>query len=108
MKTLAEFKRLAVIGACFRRTFVDNIGANGKEAPPMLRIVNHAQCNAVAFRVDNNNPSTQNNNRAWLYLDEPRYRRFEDGKLVFLSHDGSPRMIIEYLGSSENEIKGVA
>jgi hypothetical protein len=44
MNSMADFKRLAIVGAQFERCFSDNT------APAAIRTVNHVQSNAITFR----------------------------------------------------------
>jgi hypothetical protein len=99
--SLAQFKKLAVIGARFERVFAAGDSPRGKPATPAVRIVNYTQSNAVAFRVNPDNPSAENSNRSWFYFPKAKNARFENGKLVTLGLDGQPILTLEYLGGPQ-------
>lgn len=95
MTSLAQFKRLAVVGARFERVFVDG---DGQPTASATLIVNHVQSNAVAFRADPDDASTEYANRSWFWFPKGKRVRFEEGRMILLDLDGNPRMTLEYLG----------
>ena len=90
MQTFADFKRLAQVGAQFERTFMGN-PPKGQEATA-IRTVNHVQSNAIAFRADESNSSSEPSNRAWFYFPKAGAYRLENGLLILLDIYGNPRM----------------
>jgi hypothetical protein len=92
MNSMADFKRLAVVGGQFERAFIDS------NVPTSIRTVNHVQSNAVTFRADPGNPSAAPCNRSWFYFPKAKDCRFEDDTLVVLDLDGNPRLTLRYLG----------
>lgn len=99
MKSFAEFKRLAVVGAKFERTF---IGYTPKDADQTaIRTVNHVQSNAIAFRADEDNESTERGNRAWFWFPKAGNYKIENGILVLLDMEGKPRMTLRPVGGAQ-------
>lgn len=94
MKTLADFKRLAVVGAQFNRGFSQKpMGSAIKDwEMPLLRTVCHRQSNAIAFAI-NDTPEmradaaawSSPNNRAWVWFPEAADLKFVDGVMCFPS-----------------------
>jgi hypothetical protein len=70
MNSMADFKRIAVVGAQFERTFI------GSDVPNSIRTVNHVESNAVTFRADPGNPSAAPCNRSWFYFPKAKDCRF--------------------------------
>jgi hypothetical protein len=92
MNSMADFKRLAIIGAQFERTFI------GSDVPTSIRTVNHVQSNAVTFRADPDNPSAAHCNQSWFYFPKAKDCRFENGDLIVLDLQGNPRLTLRYIG----------
>ena len=98
MKSLADFKRLAVTGALFERSFPNNVRvSDGKTLPPSLRKVSHVQSNAVAFVEPHEEDGQQ---RSWFYFPKTKRLRFDDGVMTLLYDDGTPCLTLKHVGSS--------
>lgn len=93
MRTLADFKRRAVPGAQFIRSFP------GQAKEPRLVTVAHAQTNAVVFPPAGcqatpeilahiaENPQGRG---SWFHFPKASHCRFEDGEMIVLDLEGRP------------------
>lgn len=92
MRTFADFKRLAQVGARFERVF----HGNPENPPTKIRTVNHVQGNAITFRINEENSSSERSNRSWFWFPKSRKEyRIENGTLVLLNVHGNPRMTLK-------------
>jgi len=93
LKNLADFKRRAVPGARFLRSFP------GRDTPSRIVTIAHAQSNAVVFppigveatpdilkRIADN----PGRNGSWFWFPKAKHCRFEDGAMIVLDSEGRP------------------
>jgi hypothetical protein len=105
MKTLADFKRLLVLGAKLRVTFhMPRLVIRGNVGntiiptpPPEERIVVKVQTNSVAFDRPRATEKPSGPQR-WSWLDYPKAKDFavEDGKAV-IYQDGKKILSYEFI-----------
>jgi hypothetical protein len=97
LKNLADFKRRAVPGARFLRSFP------GRETPSRIVTVAFAQSNAVVFPLNGVEPTPDvlkriadnpGRNGSWFWFPKAKHCRFEDGAMIVL--DAEDRPIVAY------------
>jgi hypothetical protein len=88
MKTLADFKRVAVVGACFERSFPPR-----PDIPPAIREVTHRQSNAVCLGQE----------RAWFHFPKASDLLFENGMMIILDIDAKPRLTLRHISTTKGE-----
>jgi hypothetical protein len=97
LKNLADFKRRAVPGARFLRSFP------GRDTPSRIVTVAYAQSNAVVFPPAGVEPTPDilrriadnpGRNGSWFWFPKAGRCRFEDGAMIVL--DSEDRPVIAY------------
>jgi hypothetical protein len=83
MNSLADFRRLAVVGARFLRTFP------GSETPPVIREITHRQSNAVCFGAE----------KSWFHFPKASGLRFENGVMQWVRDDGCVLITLEHIAA---------
>ena len=93
LKNLADFKRRAVPGARFLRSFP------GRDAPSRIVTVAYAQSNAVVFPPNGVEPTPDmlrriadnpGRNGSWFWFPKAGRCRFEGGAMIVLDSEGRP------------------
>lgn len=85
MKTLADFKRAAKIGAVFTAFFPDDLApehqASSRRNSSRRRVVNFIQSNAITFEIVKGKGSGISN-RSWFHFPKADEVTFEDGVMI--------------------------
>jgi hypothetical protein len=93
LKSLADFKRRAVPGSRFLRSFP------GRDTPSRIVTVAHAQSNAVVFPPNGFEPTPDilkriaenpGRNGSWFWFPKAKHCRFEDGAMIVLDTEDRP------------------
>lgn len=101
MRTLADFKRRAVLGAQFVRSFP------GQAKEPRLVTVAHVQTNAVVFppvgcqatpEILAHIAENPQGRGSWFHFPMARRCRFENGEMIVLDLEGRPYIAFKPAG----------